>query len=76
MNGKIYRLRTDEDINPITDDLDEWKLVVPRENRAETSSGTPRNRKIILTTSTNLLLARNVQNNREIYTEMRNMPKM
>ena len=33
MNGKIYRLRTDEDINPIMDDLDEWKLVVPRENR-------------------------------------------
>ena len=35
MNGKIYKLRTGKDINPIMDDLDEWKLVVPRENREQ-----------------------------------------
>ena len=35
MNGKIYRLRTDKDINPIMDDLAAWKLVVPRENREQ-----------------------------------------
>ena len=34
-NGKIYRLRTDEDINSIMDDLGAWKLMVPRENREQ-----------------------------------------
>ena len=43
MNGKIYRLRTDEDVNPIIDDLDACKLVeaIINEVHNEPTAGHP-----------------------------------